>query len=335
MDSITQAALGAALGGAVLGRSLGRSALLGGAVLGILPDLDSFLEYGDAVSNFTQHRGFSHSFLILVPMALVLARLLKHWRPAIPTHQWALFTGLILLTHPLLDAFTTYGTQLFWPFAGPVSFTSIFIIDPLYTLPLLVGCGIALWRPPALKPLGIGLALSTAYLGWSLAGQHLITKRVMPALAAHGLEDAPRLVQPMPFSTLLWRVTVMGESDRYEIVAGFWDRKTPPRMETYPRNRVLQTVTRTLPQGERLIGFTDGFLSYEDASGILVATDVRLGFPGFYPFSFALAYKAQGQWQPVESYLMPRPNVDLKLLPTLLRRTLGHTTGTDVQRDIR
>lgn len=331
MDSITQAALGAALGGAVLGRRLGRGALLGGAVLGTLPDLDSFLDYGDAVSNFTQHRGFSHSLLVLVLLAPALAWLLHRWRPTIPLQQWCFFTGLILLTHPLLDSFTTYGTQIFWPFAGPVSLGSIFIIDPLYTLPLLISCGIVLWRPQALRALGVGLAMSSAYLGWSLVGQQMITDRVLPTLAAHGVEDAPRLVQPMPFSTLLWRVTVLGENDRYEIVTGFLDRGAPPQVETYPRNSELQSVARTLPQGERLIWFTDGFLRYSDKSGTLVATDVRLGLPGSYPFRFVLASKEEGQWQSVESYLMPSPDIDPRLLQGLLRRTLGHTTGIDLQ----
>ena len=68
MDSITQAALGATIAGAVAGKSLGRSALVAGAVLGTLPDLDVVIDYGTAVANFTQHRGFSHSLLILVPL---------------------------------------------------------------------------------------------------------------------------------------------------------------------------------------------------------------------------------------------------------------------------
>ncbi|HBK37567.1 MAG TPA: hydrolase, partial [Halomonas sp.] len=61
MDSITQAALGAAVGGAVLGKRLGRKAIVIGALLGTLPDLDVALDYGDAIANVTEHRGFSHS----------------------------------------------------------------------------------------------------------------------------------------------------------------------------------------------------------------------------------------------------------------------------------
>lgn len=73
MDSLSQVVLGASVGGAVMGRTLGRSALLSGALLGTLPDLDVLIDYGDAVANFTEHRGFSHSLLVLLPASLLLA----------------------------------------------------------------------------------------------------------------------------------------------------------------------------------------------------------------------------------------------------------------------
>ena len=153
MDSITQAALGGALGGAVLGHRFGRAAVVAGALLGTLPDMDVLIDYGDAVANFSQHRGFSHSLLVLVPLAVVLAALLSRWQRSVSFRRWLTFTGAILITHPLLDAFTTYGTQLLWPLGPPVAWHTIFIIDPLYTLPLLVAVIIVLVRPPAIRAL--------------------------------------------------------------------------------------------------------------------------------------------------------------------------------------
>ena len=190
MDSLSQVVLGASVGGAVMGRTLGRSALLGGALLGTLPDLDVLIDYGDAVANFTEHRGFSHSLLVLLPVSLLLAWVLQRWRPAITLWRWWAFTGLCLLTHPLLDAFTTYGTRLFWPLGDPVAISSIFIIDPLYTLPLLIAVVWALFRPPARPALAAGLTLSSLYLCWSLVAQQWMTQRVMPVLAEQGLREA-------------------------------------------------------------------------------------------------------------------------------------------------
>ena len=63
MDSITQAVLGASIQGALLGRWQGRKALLYGATLATLPDLDVIMDYGDAVANMTYHRGFSLSLI--------------------------------------------------------------------------------------------------------------------------------------------------------------------------------------------------------------------------------------------------------------------------------
>lgn len=82
MDSITQAALGAAVGGAVLGKRLGRKAIVIGALLGTLPDLDVALDYGDAIANVTEHRGFSHSLFVLTGLATLLAVLCARFAPA-------------------------------------------------------------------------------------------------------------------------------------------------------------------------------------------------------------------------------------------------------------
>ena len=81
MDSITQAVLGASIQGALLGRWQGRRALLYGAMLGTLPDLDVIIDYGDAVADMTYHRGFSHSLFVLSALALALTLLIASCAP--------------------------------------------------------------------------------------------------------------------------------------------------------------------------------------------------------------------------------------------------------------
>lgn len=330
MDSITQVVLGGALGGAVLGRRLGRAAVVGGALLGTLPDMDVLIDYGDAVANFSQHRGFSHSLLVLAPLAVLLAAILDGWHKrrdgdAVPFGRWLLFTGSVLLTHPMLDAFTTYGTQLLWPLGPPVAWTSIFIIDPLYTLPLLVAVLIALIRPPASRALSVGLALSSLYLAWSLVAQQWVDHRVQQALAGTSYQTAPRLVQPMPFSTVLWRVTVLDRSERLEIVTGLLDGDGPLHIERFPRDANLVAAAKQLADGRRLEWFTGGFLDYRLDQGRLVATDIRLGVPGAHPFQFVIA-ESQGEpdnldWRAVRSTRLARPMVNQDAWPALWRRT--------------
>lgn len=327
MDSITQAALGGALGGVVLGRRFGRGAVIAGALLGTLPDMDVLIDYGDAVANFSQHRGFSHSLLVLAPLAVVLAALLSRWQHSVSFRRWLTFTGAILISHPLLDAFTTYGTQLLWPLGPPVAWHTIFIIDPLYTLPLLVAVIIALVRPPAIRALTVGLVLSSLYLAWSLAAQQWVDHRVHQALAGTGYQTAPRMVQPMPFSTLLWRATVLHREERLEIVTGLLDGDVPLHIEGFPRDANLVASAKQLDDGRRLEWFTGGFLDYRLEDGRLVATDIRLGVPGAHPFQFVIA-EAQGAadnlaWQAVRSTRLARPMINEDAWPALFRRTLA------------
>ena len=152
MDSLSQIVLGGAVAAAIAPAAHRRAALAAGAALGTLPDLDSvpmwFLGL-DPVTNMTWHRGPSHSLLVLLPFAALLWWLFRRTggRVAEAPRPWFWAITLALVTHPLLDAFTVYGTQLWWPLPpSPAMWSSVFIIDPLYTLPLLVACLVALWH---------------------------------------------------------------------------------------------------------------------------------------------------------------------------------------------
>lgn len=325
MDSITQAALGASIAGAIAGKTLGRSALLTGALLGTLPDLDVIIDYGSAVANFTQHRGFSHSLLVLIPVSFLIAWGLWRWKPLLGYGRWLALVGLILVTHPLLDAFTTYGTQLFWPLGQPVAINSIFIIDPLYTLPLLAGCLAFLYRPPATRVINAGLALSTLYLAWTLAAQQTVMERIRPIIAQAELEQAQLLVQPMPFNTLLWRVTAVTPEQRAEAIVGLLDGDTSPSLEYFPRRPDLAQAVTGFPEAERLAWFTRGFVQYQQAGQHILATDIRLGIPGAHPFTFTLAQDSGQGWQPVTSARAPRPPLNREAFPLLWQRITGET----------
>lgn len=336
MDSVTQAALGAALGGAVLGRRLGRKSILIGALMATLPDLDVVLDYGDAVANVTEHRGFSHSLFVLTGLATLLALLCGRFAPArdISLRRWWIFFALILITHPLLDALTTYGTQLFWPLDLPsVAWPIIFIIDPLYTLPLLIALGIALFSKRIPKACTWGLAISSVYLVMAAGAKTLVEQRLAPVLAEQGLEDAPLLVQPTPFNTVLWRATVIDGDRYYESLISVFDGDHTSRLEPLIRNAEFEEVALASQQGQRLDWFAGPFLRYEtrqlDGSETLIATDIRLGFPGYHPFSFTLATVEDGNWEPLETsegVYSPR-GIRIETLARLAARAVGNTAA--------
>ena len=124
MDSLSQIVLGGAVAAAVVPASHRRAALVAGAVLGTLPDLDSLpisLLTQDPVALMTWHRSVTHSLLVLPFVAWAIWAFFRKrgGRVAQAPRPWFWAILLALVTHPLLDAFTVYGTQLWWPL--PVS----------------------------------------------------------------------------------------------------------------------------------------------------------------------------------------------------------------------
>ncbi|MFZ6048567.1 metal-dependent hydrolase [Pseudomonas sp. CR3202] len=326
MDSLTQALLGATIQGAMLGRWQGRKALLYGALLGTLPDLDVAIRYSDAVAAMTYHRGFSHSLVVLSALAALLTWLVRRFRPhpGYSTRRLFLALWLVLVTHPLLDCFTSYGTQLFWPMATPpVAWSSIFIIDPLYSLPLLAAVlGGLLFglreRVPRL-PLA-ALALSSLYLLSTLGGKFMAEQRVAEVLDREGIRPQAIFSTPAPFNTLLWRVVVLDGEDYHESLVSWFDRE-PPKLERIPRGTELARRLRDSPQHLRLAWFTHGILRYDQIDQALVVTDLRLGMTGFHPFRFVLAERRDGRWQPVaEARRWRTERGDLERLKVLWQR---------------
>ncbi|AXQ48272.1 metal-dependent hydrolase [Pseudomonas vlassakiae] len=307
MDSITQAVLGAALQGTVLGRIQGRRSLIYGAALATVPDLDVIIRYADPVSQMTYHRGFSHSLFVLTGLALLLAWLVN-WlaRTRWPDKGYTfsrLFLAfwLVLVTHPILDAFTVYGTQLFWPLAfTPLSWAAVFIIDPAYTVPLLAAVIHAAFkglRGRAIRWLGMALLFSTAYLGFGLAGRMAAEQRLQTALDAQGIVVSEVRAVPMAFNSLVWRVLAKTpDGHYYEGISSAFDRD-PPEMQRLPLNLDAAKALSGSALLQRLRWFTGDWLRYDEVGDALVVTDLRMGIPGNYTFRFNMAHRdSQGHW---------------------------------------
>jgi inner membrane protein len=232
---------------------------------------------------------------------------------------------LALLTHPLLDAFTVYGTQLFWPLPGsPVMGASIFIIDPAYTLPLLVACGVA-WRlrerQAASWWLLAGVLLSTAYLGWSLAAKAIVGRAAQRALAAEGLQDAPRFSVPMPFNTLLWRVVVMTPDGFLEGERSLVADRGSMIFRRHASDRAALEAVAGYPSVRRLDWFAQGFLKAEQRDGRLVLSDLRMGVEPDYVFRYAVAENdGEGGWHRIAVEQLNWPSKDRFRLGGILRR---------------
>ena len=177
MDSITQAVLSASVAAAVSQKTFDKKILLTGAILGTLPDLDVvFVPFLDALQKISIHRSYSHSIFILLLLSFPISKLLsrQRWMQDMSQGRVLLMTILCLISHVLLDAFTSYGTQLFLPFYNwRVGFDSISIIDPFYTVPLVVGIVLSYFGTKSNNGLrygnAYGLLFSSLYLVFTLA----------------------------------------------------------------------------------------------------------------------------------------------------------------------
>ena len=329
MDSLSQIALGAAVGVAVMGRRTAVwKAALWGAVAGTLPDLDVLIDHGDPIRNMVLHRAETHApfwlTLFSLPFAAAVARLQGEWAV---WKRWWLAIWLALVTHPLLDAMTVYGTQLALPFSNhPYGVGSVFIIDLLYTVPLLVGVGWALrtrgaGRGPAANL--AGLVISTAYLAWGAAAQAHVERIAHGSLAAQGIAAERVLVTPTAFNTVLWRIVAVEGGRFHEGFYSLFDAEPRVAFDPFHRGSALAAGLEGLDGLQRIVAFSKGYYKLHEQAGRIVVSDLRMGQEPTYTFSFVIAERHSppvGLARPEQIGMRP----DLRRgLAWLWRRALG------------
>jgi inner membrane protein len=293
LDAVTQITLGAAIGEATLGRRVGARAMAWGAVCAILPDLDVFVPLGDVVRDFTYHRSATHSLLVLAVLSPLMVWLILKVHPQTAPHRlgWLALVLLAFLTHPLLDSFTVYGTQLLWPLDDtPVALSSIFIIDPAYTLPLLIGV-IAVLVLSRERPLGhrlnwAGLALSSCYLIWTLGAKMHVEQVAKESLADQGIAYEHLLTVPTPFNSLAWRVLATRSDGYHDGFYSVFDDDRHISMSAFPSQPELLNGIEDHWPVKRLMWFTRGFYSVRRIEDAVVITDLRMGLEDGYVFRF-------------------------------------------------
>ena len=333
MDSLTQLTLGAAVGEAVLGRRIGYRAAVWGAALGTLPDLDVFIPLGDAVRDFTYHRSFSHSLFVLALLTPVIVWLILKIHPHTREYRnrWVLLVYGVFATHVLLDAFTVYGTQIFWPIVTtPQSWSTIFIIDPLYTVPLVLGVLSALIMSRE-RDIGhtlnmAGLVFSSLYLVWALGVKLYVTQHVEAVLVEQGVEFERLMTTPAPFNTVLWRIVVRSEGEYLEGYYSLLDEGEDLGLRRYESEDERLVELGDAWAVRRLQWFTHGFYAVQLEDGRIVMTDLRMGLEPDYVFRFAVAEIGNPHARPIEPMLLPsRARLTEDGLEWLWHRLRGQT----------
>ncbi|MGM0587866.1 MAG: metal-dependent hydrolase [Bacteroidota bacterium] len=293
MDSITQITLGAAVGEAALGHRIGNKAAAWGAFFGVLPDLDVLANpFVSQVQEIAIHRGISHSIFFSLVGPIAFGWLLHRWyqrskmagteRSKISWIQWA---GLIfgaISTHIFIDSLTNYGTQIFQPFSNyAVSLNTIFIIDPLYTIPLMVGIVSALFMNRSNRHRRwanyLGLGLSSLYLLWGFGVKLHVDSVVEENFEAQQIQADQYMTNPMPFNSLLW-VTYARSGD--QIYAGLYsilDDEQFIDFVSVPMRKDLLEKYRDDLAVQRVLWFSQGYYSVHQEEDQLIFTDLRFG----------------------------------------------------------
>lgn len=319
MDSLTQIVLGAAVGEIALGKKIGNKALLFGAIGGTIPDLDVFfgkLFYNNSIDELIFHRGFMHS----IPFAVIGAFLfgyLTFWlydtgkrKNTTTQKDWVWLYFLSIFTHPLLDSFTPYGTQLFLPFSDyRVAFNTIAVVDPLYTIPFLISLIILMFfkrtNPRRIWWLKTGVYLSSLYLLLTIINKIYIDSIFKNALSKAKIEYKRYSAQPTIFNNILWYAIAETDKDYKVTFYSLLDTHKPTSFISLPKNHNLLPMHN--PDLEKLEWFSNDFYNLQKTdSSFIRYNDLR--YPLLNPedknssvFSFKVK-KNGNRWEALPLY---------------------------------
>ncbi|MFT6396513.1 MAG: inner membrane protein [Bradymonadia bacterium] len=289
MDSVTQALLGAAIGEAGWRRNLGGKAVLAGAILGTLPDMDVVAGLSGDWASLVHHRGVSHSLFFAPVLCLPLGAALHAWAKKGSRAQWIHLAFWVLITHPLLDSFTAYGTQLLAPFSNHrTAWDGIAIIDPVYTLPLvaaLVLAGVSRAKPQVgMVAAWCALGFSTAYLGFGLGQSRQANRAATAALEDYGFEAEEVRTVPTLGNVFAWRMVARDADGRIALsVLSSRHANDDLRLQIIERpDSPLIDIALADERGEIARWFAMDMLSYrlesgDDGQQILWCDDQRYG----------------------------------------------------------
>jgi len=290
MDSLTQIVLGAAVGEVLLGKKVGNKAMLWGAIAGTIPDLDVVIKlFTDDLTGNEMHRGFSHSLLFSMLFAPFLGWIISkiYKKEEATFKQWTNLAFWSLFTHPLLDAHTTWGTQLFWPFDLRLAYKNINVVDPIYTLPFLIVLIIVLFlkrsNPARLKLAYFGIILSTAYMVYSI-GVKLYADRIFSnSLNKQNIHYSRLSTQPTFGNTVLWYATAENDTANFVGLYSLLDKSKDIQLVSFKKDLKLLDSLKNNIDIQRLIVLSDYWYLIEHNDTGYIFKDLRFGKMSFGP----------------------------------------------------
>jgi inner membrane protein len=198
--------------------------------------------------------------------------------------EWAWLFWWSLVTHPLLDCHTNWGTQLLWPLPVKVAYNNIFVVDPFYTVPFMMCVAAAMFVKRTGRPRrwinGFGLALSSGYMALTLILKLVVHTGVARSLEQQAVPYKSISTLPTPFNAVLWTATVE-TNDAFLIgYRSLLDKKTDFEYIRIPRNQHLLGRWADHRNVQRLAHLTHGQYILRSENDTLVLSDIRFGQTG-------------------------------------------------------
>lgn len=335
MDSLTQVVLGAAVGEATLGKKVGNKAMLWGAIAGTIPDLDVLVKFfTDDVTANEMHRGFSHSLVFCILLSPILGYLISkiHKKAGVGWKSWAKLSFWSLVTHPLLDAHTTWGTQFFWPFDLRIAYKNINVVDPMYTLPFLLLMTVVLfvkrqsaWRS---RITWWAIGLSSLYMVYTIGLKFYMDGVFKDNLQAQEIKYDRITTQPSLMNSILWMSTAETDSAYYLGFYSLMDESKEISFVKYDKDIALRNELKDISMYQRLVKLSDRWYLVRRSGDEFIFMDLRFGQMGFgkeedkIVFRYKLS-EQQGEWH-AEQQEPPRdPEEMKKVIAKLWKRIKG------------
>ncbi len=285
MDSLTHIVIGACVGDLIAGKYVGKRAMLYGALMNSLPDVDFIASFFlDPVSDLLAHRGFTHSFLfafLFTPLFAWAANKMER-KVDLSYPRWCLFFFIEIMIHLFIDSFNAYGTGWFEPFNhARVSFHTLFVADPLFSI-VPAAAFVALLLLPSQhrsrrKWVIVSLLTCTVYLGISIMNKLIVDHDVEKIAANKNISFTRDLTTPTPLNNLLWFVALEQDSGYYIGYRSVFDSKDDMELTWRPRNQQMLDSIEHETHLQQLKRFSQGFYIAEKWSDTLVFSDLRFG----------------------------------------------------------
>jgi inner membrane protein len=273
------------MGEAIAGKQLGKKAMWMGALANNFPDVDVISGlWENETHSLLVHRGITHSIICNLVMSFVFAWVFQklYRKYELSYKRWLLLFGSGLFLHIVLDAFTAYGTGWFEPFSSyRVTFNTIFILDPIFTLPVLIAAiALMILRRQSQKRerwWKFGLGLSTAYLVIIIINKLYVNRVVRTNIAEQHMASTDFMATPTPLNNVLWYIVVKGNNEQHVAYYSIFDRNKTLSFETFKVNDSLLGFPCDEGSVKDLKQFSRGFYVANVENDTIVFSDIRFG----------------------------------------------------------